>query len=148
MASPSTPVSRRRKSSRRKSYPQTQNDMLKFDYTKSGQAVNVDPAQIAFKTSSMALLRAKGKINKSQDGNITDPSLEYHNLVGAQKVVNFMNMMYQSSKLCDVLLRASQKDLLAHKLALGAYSNLLADRFSEYQPGEFISQACHVCNRG
>lgn len=61
-------------------------------------------------------------------------------------IVAFMHNMWRESKMCDVTLATKDDDLLAHKLILGAFSDLLVCKFSSESSGEMIVIDLPLCS--
>lgn len=108
-------------------------EVLNLQSTQSGEHFLGDPNQLLFKTSSLALLKAKR----------TPQTLSINNayITGAKRVMDFMFDLWQKNRLCDVTLTSSENETLrAHKIALGAHSSFLAEKFFDQSPGTI----CHI----
>ncbi len=120
--------------------PNSARPKLYFKPTDSGQHIQIQPDQVTFRTSSLALLRAKGKAPKSlffeEDGSASSASF---GVEGARLVLQHMYDLWRENRLCDVVLHTAGGDLTAHKLALGAHSPALADKFKDFPTGEIIA---------
>ena len=93
--------------------------------------VSVDPHQILFKTSSLALLRAKHGNESTAFYQAKTPSDRY--IAGAKRVLEFMYNMWTKNRLCDVRITTDDNQVFtAHKVALGAYSNRLLEEFNNH----------------
>ena len=73
-----------------------------------------------FRSSGLSLLEAHTK-----PGSSKDPMYG----AAARQVLNIMHTLWRQDKLCDVVLVTSDGALKAHKIALGAYSAPLAEKF-------------------
>ena len=105
--------------------------------SRSGEAVEdtSDTNQLLFKTSSLAMLRAKKGLSPRQS------SVEGPYMTAAKRVLDFMYNLWLKNRLCDVTITSSDgKTLVAHKIALGAYSNVLTEKFQQQPSGS----VCHL----
>ena len=95
---------------------------------------DIDPKGL-FKRSSMTLL--------GNQRNGSEPTLyldEPSTVEGAKRFMKFMYESWEREKLCDVILHVQNgEQLSAHKVALGAYSDTLAEEFDRYPKNEVIS---------
>ena len=94
-----------------------------------GGSFDLEQAQVLFKTSSLALLRAKakdGKASRNREKSTDDPTY----IAGASRVLRYMFQMWREQHLCDVHLKVQGGDIYAHKAAMAAYSNVLGERFA------------------
>ena len=109
----------------------------------------VNPDEIVYKASSLALLRAKKHKNVPR---VTAASNDRHSVRGkeargeksdylraARRVLDFMCSMWRKQLFCDLVLQLPKGELHAHKMAFAAHSTALADKFAEYPSDEIIS---------
>ena len=83
-------------------------------------AEDLDATAELFRSSGLSLLEAHTK-----PGSSNDPMYG----AAARQVLNIMHSLWRQDKLCDVVLVTSDGALKAHKIALGAYSAPLAEKF-------------------
>ncbi len=105
-------------------------EQLMFELTQSNNHVIMNPNQVVYKSSSLTILKAK---NNGQ--YVSNDKKSQQTVTNAKRVVNFMHNMWRGSKMCDVTLHTIDDNLLAHKVTLGAFSELLTKKFLEDPPG-------------
>jgi hypothetical protein len=65
-------------------------------------------------------------------------NLQSSYLKGAKLVLDYMNELWRTQKLCDVIIPCDKGEIKAHKIALGAFSESLTRKFSEFPQGEVM----------
>jgi hypothetical protein len=58
---------------------------------------------------------------------------------GPEKVFGYMYNLWRTGKLCDIIILTKSADILAHKVTLAAYSDFLAEKFTEFSQGEVLN---------
>jgi hypothetical protein len=114
---------------------------LDMQITPSLNHAVVDARQLVFKTSSLALLKAKGVHVPGTyfpDNEMHEMTGQSAYLQGAKMVLDYMNQLFREQKLCDILIPVKHGELRAHKIALGAYSDSLAEKFASFPPEEVM----------
>ncbi len=102
--------------------------------------VTMDPKQLVYKSSSLAILNAKKNGQDVSNDGATDVDL-----TNARRILTFMYNMWNENRMCDVVLRTADDNLFAHKMTLGAYSDLLAKQFSADSHGEMSTIDLSLC---
>ena len=80
----------------------------------------MDTEQPAFRISNLSLLKTK------RDSSLID---EPNYINGARKVLQYLYVSWRKGLLCDVILKLSNGEIKAHKVALASYSRMLGTKF-------------------
>ena len=93
------------------------------------------PDPQTLRSSALALLEAKSK------PECADNPLY---CAAARRVLHFMYTLWRNERLCDVVIQTAGEKLIAHKVALAAYSDALDEKLKDFTPSDVI--AINMCD--
>jgi len=108
---------------------------FRFSPSPSQNSIKINPDEVVYRTSSLALLRAKQSNSrnrstgeepqygeKSKETTVSHPDrVNSTDIDWARRVVNFMYNLWKNHEMCDVRLQTLNGEVLAHKLVLAAF---------------------------